>query len=742
MNHIDRVSRERAARAPYNFVPLPAKVAKANEAPDADRYHPARLTGHIEFDIETKTPLYIRGTITEDEMARADAREARLRPAFFGPGGQLRIPGSSLRGMLRALVAIVSSSRFQGYDDRRLFYRAVGDTSTVGDLYRGRLLSEPSHRRYRYEGQAGYLVKEAGRYFIYPAEEVGLDSLQIFRVEHTDATTKLGQAVPPFSRVVVDFKPARNEVHPHRRGAIELEYARVVDLQPAGAGAAPAGYKRGTLIVSGPMHGKHMHWIIAPIDKQKVKRIAVSDDDLALFRDGGEPRVPPAREGQYPILPDGNQQIPCFFNTRTQDGKVRIEAFGHTGMFRLPYRKSIDGAVPDAAKRPVRDMAEAIFGVAANGEDGDRFAGRVFVHDAPLLGDAAAALLPVSWARILDGPKPTTFQHYLKQGTEERRFLKTWDSDGAEVRGAKLYWHRQGVEWRELLDENINESTDTQHTKIQPIKIGQKFTGLLRFENLTEEELGAILFALDLPSDCAHKLGIGKPLGLGSVRITVNTLYIDDRLARYERLFSAESNRIKWHRPPLSKAMDKAHYKDKFASWALGKDATANDIWGSSRLKTLRTLLSWDHQPPAAATEYMELTSFTGQQGRRVLPTPEQVADYGAAWQASTLPHDPPPAPGIEPGRGPTRAGEGANGAPQAGDLRKGDRLTGRVKNILDFGVFVDLGLTDRKDGLLHVSVLGRRVLSTGQTVEVEVLDVKRDPDLRKGWRISLKLID
>jgi transcriptional accessory protein Tex/SPT6 len=73
--------------------------------------------------------------------------------------------------------------------------------------------------------------------------------------------------------------------------------------------------------------------------------------------------------------------------------------------------------------------------------------------------------------------------------------------------------------------------------------------------------------------------------------------------------------------------------------------------------------------------------------------------------------------------------------------LQKGQRLTGVVKNITNFGAFIDLGIA--QDGLVHISELARRkvenvseVVSQGQEVEVWVKKV----DKKRG-RISLTMI-
>ena len=73
-------------------------------------------------------------------------------------------------------------------------------------------------------------------------------------------------------------------------------------------------------------------------------------------------------------------------------------------------------------------------------------------------------------------------------------------------------------------------------------------------------------------------------------------------------------------------------------------------------------------------------------------------------------------------------------------DLRPGMELTGTVRNVIDFGAFVDIGV--HQDGLVHISQLADRfvrhpadVVKVGDVVKVWVLDV----DLKKK-RISLTM--
>lgn len=59
-------------------------------------------------------------------------------------------------------------------------------------------------------------------------------------------------------------------------------------------------------------------------------------------------------------------------------------------------------------------------------------------------------------------------------------------------------------------------------------------------------------------------------------------------------------------------------------------------------------------------------------------------------------------------------------------DLQTGMKLSGTVRNVVDFGAFVDIGV--KQDGLLHRSQIPRdHQLSIGEVIEVEILSVEKE---------------
>jgi uncharacterized protein len=67
-------------------------------------------------------------------------------------------------------------------------------------------------------------------------------------------------------------------------------------------------------------------------------------------------------------------------------------------------------------------------------------------------------------------------------------------------------------------------------------------------------------------------------------------------------------------------------------------------------------------------------------------------------------------------------------------DLRAGMVLPGTVRNVVDFGAFVDIGV--KQDGLLHRSQVPRGVtLQVGDVVDVAILRIETERQrIGLGW--------
>ena len=76
-------------------------------------------------------------------------------------------------------------------------------------------------------------------------------------------------------------------------------------------------------------------------------------------------------------------------------------------------------------------------------------------------------------------------------------------------------------------------------------------------------------------------------------------------------------------------------------------------------------------------------------------------------------------------------------------DLTEGMELTGTVRNVIDFGAFVDIGV--HQDGLVHVSQMSStkfvkhplEVVKVGDVIDVKVLSVDLD---KKRISLTMKI--
>jgi len=544
------------ATAPYNFVPLNEQVVPTECEPAKDfafdKYHEGRYTGYIDLTIETKTPLYIRGTLTEDEIKQEI--DSKNKPDFFSPTGKFCIPGSSLRGMIRTMVEIMSYGKFEFFDNKRLYFRGMADLAlSLRNYYNKRILN----------AKAGILYKKGLSYFI--------KETSFSKISKSEAKTKVTELGKSYS---------------------EFEF-----------------YEVGTyyLIVSGKMQGKENDWLVQK-SNSTVNEIELAKEDVDNYVNDT------TRKKEAPNLIKKlakNSEVPCFYVTWKDKNNHDRVSFGHTKMFRMAYETSIADHVGEAiTNNSIIDIPEAIFG------NKETFAGRVFFEDAFLKNPSGNDCEEEKVVTLL-GPKPTTFQHYLVQTKENMKShpcnLAHYDSNPlTAIRGHKLYWHKENQKYK---NSSFNSNTDT---KIKPVKTDKTFTGRIRFENLSAVELGALLSALELPPDCCHKIGMGKPLGLGSVEITPK-LYLSNRKERYESL-NAEWGEVSESTQNGEEIKD---FKDAFEKYVLDKlGENGKKFWEIDRMEELEKMLKFNPKPPDNKTEYMSLGSF---RERKVLPKPTEV---------------------------------------------------------------------------------------------------------------------
>jgi RAMP superfamily len=529
-----RISREvtrpeRAGRAPYNFVPLSDKPWKeVSKPPSHAVYDLALHSGILEIELLAMTEFYIRGMRALDEFIKAtDTKAVQKEP--FQVYGKLRLPGSSLRGLIRTMVEIICGSPMDDFiNDTQLFFRTVASVADPRNTrsfephaatYKKRLLNQQE-----LIVQAGYLYAGRDQWYIQPAVRDSAGR-QYYRYRTPDT----------WVRRSVRFD-------------VERDYASI----------SPQGKQQGWLVCSGSIPGKKKQWVIAQEEKDPRHKVVIPygeksrapdsplpPDDVTAYKEGGISQEIEKNGFGYT---DRCRGVPCFFiKWRDRQDREHV-SFGHTPYFRLPYLDRAPDGIPKANSREGRemqwDMARAIFGWVPKLPGQPARRGRVIVEDGFLVSSAAEALCSKTYRTVLGQPKPTTYQHYLVQPSDQLAKIVHWDGTCSQdhppvIRGHKLYWHRPGAEIRETEEGKA----DAVKTEFQPAARGALFKAKIRYDNLRLEELGALIAALELPQGCAHHLGMGKPLGLGSFQVTLTAIHPIDRKDRY-RMFLDESGNL------------------------------------------------------------------------------------------------------------------------------------------------------------------------------------------------------
>ncbi len=600
---------QRVAKAPFNFVSLPREVFFTEPFDSFDRFEEGRHSGYIDLTVTCETPTYVRcGSLSSS--SGDDPEMDQCSRDFFHHGDPLRpvIPGSSVKGMIRTLVEVMAFGKPQWISERKMVYREVAGNNALGRFYRDQFAQLSSQGVFDYPSKnlkAGYVKRTPqGGYLIQPAMEHYEESF--IRVEY-DVVRSIAEANQVCVRqvwVVPEPRQRHGGTDPGTGKTIrEVNMAlatRVSTKQEC------AEMVRGFLVVTSDLRNparrsstdKHMHCIVYEPDPNPRKAIPIPKDMWASFNDDERAN---AGDTKRRVLDPGKPEGDPVFYLVDSDGKMVF--FGPTMLFRVRYPYSIKDHVPEHLRGDHgSDLGEAIFGVVSKDKT---IRSRVLFGDLKWVADGrnpywedGADVSP----KVLGSPKPTAFQEYLTQDQpdDKHKFRHWGDSpEKTVIRGHKFYWHKP---WsKDKYWETEPRYDSTQHTVIRPVRPNTQFRGRVRLDNLSSLELGALLSAINLPEDMRHKIGMGKPLAMGTVRLK-GTLRVVDRERRYSTLFNKEGFLETGDLP--SEESDNVYRTsiDEFAriivqhNNAIGesvdKVSKSADLWSIPRLKELGIMLA------------------------------------------------------------------------------------------------------------------------------------------------------
>ena len=154
----------------------------------------------------------------------------------------------------------------------------------------------------------------------------------------------------------------------------------------------------------------------------------------------------------------------------------------------------------------------------------------------------------------------------------------------------------------------------------------------ITLDRVSKEELGAIIMAIQLPESCAHKLGSGKSLGMGSVRLEIKQFDVQEDSKKYESLEDRLNSfgKLQQEKFDSSKLTE---YKDCFKCYVLTKLGEPSDdpsyYYEQKEINNLFKMLDYKNKPSNEKTKNMELKEFNN---RKILDTIDKI--YGNEKQS------------------------------------------------------------------------------------------------------------
>lgn len=545
---------------PYNFVPLMGKCERSQ--PDLTTEE--SYTGYFDCSIKLLSHLFIPNTSSASALISKEEKEKQKQMGkkemewkgydFFSyddlskqkpnsvwppmPPKEPIIPGSEIRGAVRSVYEAAFNGCMSTISEDRVFSRRNMQAKVPAILW-----------------------KEDGKWYLRECKKA---MLFVKEESSNSQNDKMGKPVRP--EVYEKWEEGKEIWIKLRKkefmkgnipiGKIVEDY-KIIEVNQSEENAKLEEFIRGKLHKGEDFSKKHHESVFYDCEKIKKDAIEVKAEYVDLlekviqeYQDAKKNRMNIKRKwySQYKIFPSGT----LVYYSKLSDGTVYMspacigkEVFTKT-MSALLKRNG------DYQPCTGKEMCSAcqIFGILDKTEKGTyAYGSKIRITDARLINkleDTSILFEKPMILRELGEPKPSAVEFYTKSpynmnitqqdGTgywtydykcRKEGCLQPLSEEELKIRGRKFYWHKD-VELSECTEKSFN-SLNNMKQRIRPMKpcLTPLFTFRVYFEQLNKQQLTQLKWALDFGSpDCAHKIGRARPLGFGSVQVSVNTLYL------------------------------------------------------------------------------------------------------------------------------------------------------------------------------------------------------------------------
>ena len=492
-------------KSTYNFVPAPTEeqVFKPDWADMVSHDIPFEdgESGEIEVVITAETPIFIRNGHAKG------TEDNEFSNAIINGEKKYFIPATSLKGMTRNVLEILSFSRLNKAlvnDDKYSFRDLTNKDSEYMKSYdtnkvKGGWLSEDTEGNWK-------------------IEECNLN-----HIHHSDVDKALGTQ---FRELYLEKQPEQEYKTAEAKykllngkslvSTFELKESK---SKLKGIAIYDSNGKKGTIVFtgqSGPRKEKNM-----TIPSGKVHEFVFfdgvkstfnlskkkSEEFRFIYSDHDKNNISKDWKFWRETLDKGGK-VPVFFNSIGEN----VKHFGLSYMYKLPYENSIHQMSPLSGYESNVDLATTLFGYTDNETS---LKGRVYFGNA-----IAEKATPINTSKeILGGPKASFTPFYLEQ-TNKNKVLTYQDK--ISIKGFKKYpVHSKIKEQNYSSDQLKNDKIFTYFT---PLDKGAKFRTKIKFHNLKQFELGALISSLSFHNNSdkfSHSIGGAKSFGFGNIKVDI-----------------------------------------------------------------------------------------------------------------------------------------------------------------------------------------------------------------------------
>lgn len=577
--------------APYNFVSLGEKVVSYNKkelpahnsfrTPECDRQGEELYSGEIHYTVTAETDIFVGGSNGKE--------------FYRSINGNYALPGSSLRGLVRANMQILGmSSIADDVDDYQLMYRKVADTSSLGKNYSKTLGVKPVPIK---KGksisvctkvQVGYLIFDGKNYTIAeipgdPCSNVEDSKQNYYTLRETDIIdeyqkTRRDESKNPYAYLIeiadkhlmyqIDpypFLPDGNVVrgsnNPHYCPsvyAISFKTSNNYHVEKVGKPGELNGSNchEGYILSSGFMHKKKTHYIIPAIEgidmnninsetleSNGIHSIPLDEKAIATYKRDYEAKKKLLGTTIKGLTDSERKELQHFYELPQKKGACRpvfyvdpddnegTIHFGFTPYQRLFYEHTVADGIPKAHKELELDYTQAILGYSKS-SSGENRSWKSRVS----FEDAELILPKGKTAENLVRPAVSPMLASPKP-TSFLDYLTQKELEQVTYNSSDFTLRGYKQYWLH------KEAAATQTVKkaeqglsFQPLESKSTFRGIIRFKNLYADELGLLLWCLRLENNSQQNLGKAKAYGYGRIQIDIQDLKLLDLEKMYDSL--------------------------------------------------------------------------------------------------------------------------------------------------------------------------------------------------------------